>query len=62
MLRKKNMNLWINSYLLERFARKLYKKKSHEPKHILFCFVDHFEPTWNKADYKRHIIIHIELP
>jgi hypothetical protein len=33
-----------NVFLVSSPARRTYSK------HILFCFVDHFEPGWNKAD------------
>lgn len=45
IIRKKHMHLWLGHYL----KRKL--KNSHEakgPKHIMFCFVDHYEPMWGK--------------
>ena len=43
MLRIRNIEIWIISY----WARKLKKVPQHEgPKHILFSFVDHFEPQW----------------
>lgn len=45
IIRKKHMHLWLGHYL----QRKL--KSKHEvkgPKHIMFCFVDHYEPMWGK--------------
>lgn len=45
IIRKKQMHLWLGHYL----KRKL-KKTKHTvgPKHIMFCFVDHYEPMWGK--------------
>jgi hypothetical protein len=44
-IRAKNMMLWLPSYLKN--------GRSALPtghKHLMFCFVDHFEPRWGKAD------------
>jgi len=45
---EKNIHIWIRSYL----ERSLRLPISHVegPIHIIFCFVDHFEPWWNNAD------------
>lgn len=39
----KNVHLWLPSY----FARQL--PVAVTPTHVFFCFVDHYEPLWNKA-------------
>lgn len=45
VIRKKHMHLWLGHYL----KRKLKSKPSVKgPKHIMFCFVDHYEPMWGK--------------
>lgn len=45
IIRKKEMHLWLGHYLL----RKLKMQKDVTgPKHIMFCFVDHYEPMWGK--------------
>ncbi len=44
LLRQRNMHLWIGNYL---FSRR--QPVSGKPVHILFCFVDHYEPQWGKA-------------
>ena len=45
IIRKKHMHLWLGHYL----QRKFKPKPSHQgPKHIMFCFVDHYEPQWGK--------------
>lgn len=38
----KNMHTWFYSYL----KGLLFKPKHNGPKHIMFCFVDHYEPQW----------------
>ncbi|WP_432454617.1 MULTISPECIES: hypothetical protein [unclassified Agarivorans] len=45
IIRKKQMHLWLAHYL----KLKLKPKAHFEgPTHILFCFVDHYEPQWGK--------------
>lgn len=49
-IRAKNMHIWLPAYI----GRK--KRPAHAgPTHIMFCFVDHFEPRWNDADYAAEI-------
>ena len=43
MLMLKNIQLWLPSY----FSRR--PPQAVSPTHVFFCFVDHFEPLWNKA-------------
>lgn len=45
LLRSRNMQIWLRSYLA-RPAR----PQVPGPVHIMFCFVDHFEPMWGRAD------------
>lgn len=45
VLRSRNMHLWLLDYL---FARR--RPVSGKPVHVLFCFVDHYEPMWGGAD------------
>ncbi|MCK5875637.1 MAG: hypothetical protein KAG82_13150 [Alcanivoracaceae bacterium] len=44
LLRQRNMHLWIANYLLARRQQVI-----GNPVHIMFCFVDHYEPQWGKA-------------
>src|SRR5206468_3700692 len=38
----KNIHLWLPGYIA--------RSKPRDPiSHVFFCFVDHFEPLWNKA-------------
>ncbi|MBN8482801.1 MAG: hypothetical protein J0L88_14555 [Xanthomonadales bacterium] len=43
--RSRNMHLWLRDY----FARKP-RPPVVGPTHVMFCFVDHYEPMWGKAD------------
>ena len=46
LLKKRNMDIWLRSYV----TRKLSKRRVHSgPTHVVFSFVDHFEPQWKKA-------------
>lgn len=45
MLRARNMQIWIGSYLRRRPPHVVDR-----PVHVMFCFVDHFEPGWRGAD------------
>ena len=44
LLKQRNMHLWIGNYLF-----RSRQPVAGEPVHILFCFVDHYEPQWGKA-------------
>ena len=41
----RNMQIWLGSYLRRRSAH-----APVGPVHVMFCFVDHFEPMWGGAD------------
>jgi len=42
----KNMHIWLPNYIRHK------PRPAHKgPTHIMFCFVDHFEPRWSQADY-----------
>ena len=45
LLRARNMHLWIGAYL-----RRRRPPAVAGPVHLMFCFVDHFEPAWGKVD------------
>lgn len=45
LLRARNMHIWIASYIGRRIPR-----VQGRPVHVMFCFVDHFEPMWKQAD------------
>ena len=44
-IRARNMQIWLGSYLRRRRPRAV-----SAPVHVLFCFVDHFEPMWGKVE------------
>ena len=44
-LRSRNMQHWIVPYLRRRLP-----DPGGRTRHIMFCFVDHFEPMWKGAD------------
>ncbi|WP_246191933.1 hypothetical protein [Pseudoxanthomonas sangjuensis] len=45
LLRARNMEIWIGSWLRRRPPR-----VDDRTVHVMFCFVDHFEPMWHGAD------------
>jgi hypothetical protein len=44
-IRARNMQVWLGHYLRRRVPRPV-----GVPVHVMFCFVDHYEPAWGKAD------------
>lgn len=44
LLRSRNIHIWFFPYLAEVFKT----PKKTGTKHIMFCFVDHFEPKWGR--------------
>lgn len=44
LLRARNMHIWILGHLLRRKPA-----RRDGPVHVMFCFVDHFEPMWHGA-------------
>ena len=47
LVRKKNMDVWLLPYIRQKLAGKPH---SPVPKHILFCYVDHYEPMWRSPE------------
>ena len=47
LVRKKNMHLWLPHYIKTKLKG---KPKYDGPTHIMFCFVDHYEPQWAKPN------------
>jgi hypothetical protein len=45
ILRSRNMQIWLRSYL-----SRPPRPQTPGPVHVMFCFVDHFEPMWGRAD------------
>jgi len=44
-IRARNMQYWLGGYLRRRRSAAVAG-----PIHVMFCFVDHFEPAWGKVD------------
>ena len=44
-VRARNMHIWLGSWL-----RHKYVAPARGPVHVMFCFVDHFEPQWRRPD------------
>ena len=59
LLRSRNMELWIGNYL-----RRPRMRAVDGPVHVMFCFVDHFEPMWHGGDLaaQRRRVIFYRLP
>ncbi len=53
VLKSRNMHLWIGSHIVGRFRRE--RPSDAEPIHVMFCFVDHFEPMWLTPDYATEV-------
>lgn len=45
-IRSRNLQIWLPDYL-----RRRRRPKVAGATHVMFCFVDHFEPAWGKADF-----------
>jgi len=48
LAKQKAIHIWIGSYIVHTMRRLLTSKP--ETTHIIFCWVDHFEPMWNKVE------------
>jgi len=48
-LRRRGIDIWLAAWL-----RKDWRGEPATPvtRHLVFCFVDHFEPAWRKPDYE----------
>ncbi len=51
LIRSRNMQYWIGSYLAWRLSR-IFRRR-HAPRHVYFCFVDHYEPYGGTTDRAR---------
>jgi hypothetical protein len=47
-VRKKNLMQWLGSYLKQDWRSSV---PVVGPRHVMFCFVDHYEPQWLKPSY-----------
>lgn len=48
-IRKRNIHLWLSSYLKQDWRAPAPTGKT---RHLMFCFVDHYEPMWKKPSYQ----------
>jgi len=46
----KNVHIWLGSYIAQELKRLMRPRNLPKPTHIMFCFVDHYEPEWQSAD------------
>ncbi|VAX37420.1 hypothetical protein MNBD_UNCLBAC01-933 [hydrothermal vent metagenome] len=46
----KNTHIWLGNYIQQGARRLVSQHQLSHPIHIMFCFVDHFEPEWGGAD------------
>ncbi|MCG8314453.1 MAG: hypothetical protein MI976_14695 [Pseudomonadales bacterium] len=46
VVRGKNMDIWLIAYIKHHLNR---KTKPSGPIHVMFCFVDHYEPQWETS-------------
>jgi hypothetical protein len=53
-LRKRNVGIWWHDYRRHQ-AERARLAPAAGPKHVMFCFVDHYEPRWGKADYATEV-------
>ncbi|MEX8514736.1 hypothetical protein [Leptothrix ochracea] len=47
-MRKRNIHLWLASYLRQDWRARPPPGKT---RHLMFCFVDHYEPMWARPTY-----------
>lgn len=48
-IRKRNIDIWLSSFLKQDWRAPVPPGKT---KHIMFCFVDHYEPMWKRPSYE----------
>lgn len=49
VVRRRNVMGWVLSYLRQDWREPFSRTTK---RHLLFCFVDHFEPRWNSPAYE----------
>jgi len=47
-LRRRHIHQWLGAYLRSRVR---WRTPTVGPVHVMFCFVDHFEPQWKRVPY-----------
>ncbi len=51
-VRKKHMLVWLGSYLKQDWRAPPSGTARKGPRHVMFCFVDHFEPQYSRPSYE----------
>lgn len=51
-VRKKNLLVWLGSYFKQDWRPDANQAAAKGPRHVMFCFVDHYEPQWLKPSYE----------
>lgn len=51
-IRRKNLMQWLGSYIKQDWRP---EKPPEGLKHVMFCFVDHYEPQWLKPSYETEV-------
>lgn len=51
-VRKKNLLVWLGSYFKQDWRPAANQAAVKGPRHVMFCFVDHYEPQWLKPTYE----------
>lgn len=49
-VRRKNMHIWLGAYFRQRRP-----KQAQGPVHVMFMFVDHYEPKWRNPSYETEV-------
>ncbi len=49
-VRRKNMHIWLGAYFRQRRP-----KQAQGPVHVMFMFVDHYEPRWRSPTYETEV-------
>ena len=49
VLRRRRLDIWWRDYV-RHLAERPRTGSTRNPTHVMFCFVDHYEPMWGKAD------------
>ncbi len=50
LVRKRNIIGWVLAWMRQDWRAPVPKGQT---RHLLFCFVDHYEPAWGKPDYEK---------
>jgi hypothetical protein len=53
-LRRRRVDIWWRDYV-RHLRQRSGSANTAATKHVMFCFVDHYEPRWGKADYATEV-------